>query len=135
LKHGVELQNFYAGKYKLLSGLDSSTTEGKEVINILDIVYDKCPAVQIGRRLTIDDYLRMKLSQPLMGREAKRLGLVDENGWYQDAKDIAIRESGTGKIISSINRSIWDEEWSEPDRIAIIGVYSTITTGELGATR
>jgi protease-4 len=133
-KYGVELQNFYAGKYKLtFQGLlDSTTTEGKEVINnILDIVYDKMlQRVQIGRRLTIDDYMRMKLSQPLMGREAKRLGLVDENGWYQDAKDIAIRESGTGKIISSVNRSIWDEVWSEPDRIAIIGVYSTITTGE-----
>ncbi len=133
-KYGVELQNFYAGKYKLtFQGLlDSSTAEGKEVINnILDIVYDKMlQRIKQGRNLTIDDYMRMKLSQPLMGREAKRLGLVDENGWYQDAKDIAIRESGTGKIISSVSRSIWDEEWSEPDRIAIIGVYSTITTGE-----
>lgn len=133
-KYGVELQNFYAGKYKLTfqGMLDSSTAEGKEVINnILDIVYDKMlQRIQQGRRLTIDDYLKMKLSQPLTGREARRLGLADENGWYQDAKDLAIRESGSGKIISSVNRSVWDDQWSEPDRIAIIGVYSSITTGE-----
>jgi protease-4 len=133
-KYGIELQNFNAGKYKLtFQGLlDSSTAEGKEVINrILDIVYDKMlRRIQEGRSLAIDDYLRMKLSQPLTGAEAKRLGLVDENGWYSDAKDIAVQESKTGRIISAVNRSIWDDQWSEPNKIAIIGVYSSITTGE-----
>jgi protease IV len=133
-KYGIGLQNFYAGKYKLtFQGLlDSTTAEGKEVINrILDVVYDKMlDRIQRGRNLTIDDYLRMKLSQPLTGMEAKRLGLVDENGWYPDAKDKAEKESGTGNIFSSINRSRWDEQWSEPNEIAVIGVYSTITSGE-----
>ncbi len=133
-KYGIELQNFNAGKYKLtFQGLlDSSSAEGKEVINrILDIVYDKMlRRIQEGRSLAIDDYLRMKLSQPLTGSEAKRLGLVDENGWYSDAKDIAVQESKTGRIISAVNRSIWDDQWSEPNKIAIIGVYSSITSGE-----
>lgn len=133
-KYGVELQNFYAGKYKLtFQGLlDSSTAEGKEVINrILDVVYDKMLLrIKEGRKLAVDDYLRMKLSQPLTGREAKRLGLVDENGWYPDAKDIAIQKSKSGNIISAVNRSKWDEVWGEPNKIAIIGVYGSIVTGE-----
>jgi hypothetical protein len=43
-KYGIELQTFYAGKYKLtFQGLlDSTSKEGKEVINrVLDIVYEK----------------------------------------------------------------------------------------------
>jgi protease-4 len=133
-KYGIELQNFYAGKYKLtFQGLlDSSTTEGKEVIErILDVVYSKMlDRIQKGRNITIDDYVRMKLSQPLTGREAKRLKLIDENGWFADAKDIAEKESNSNELFTSLNRSKWDEQWGEPDEIAIIGVYSAITTGE-----
>ncbi len=133
-KYGIELQNFHAGKYKLtFQGLlDSSTAEGKEVINrILDVVYDKMLSrITKSRNLVLDDYMKMKLSQPLVGREAKRLGLIDENGWEPDAEKIAENQSGTGKTISSINRSVWDDEWSEPGEIAIVGVYSSITSGE-----
>ena len=133
-KYGIELQNFYAGKYKLtFQGLlDSSTAEGKEVIErILDVVYSKMlDRIQKGRNITIDDYMRMKLSQPLTGREAKRLGLIDENGWFSDAKDIAEKESNSRELFTSLNRSKWDDVWGEPDEIAIIGVYSSITSGE-----
>jgi protease-4 len=133
-KYGIELQTFYAGKYKLtFQGLlDSTTEEGKEVINrVLDVIYDKMlKQVSYSRNLTIDDYLKTKLSQPLTGREAKRLGLVDANGWYQDAKDLAEKESKTKGFITSYNRNTWDKGWSEPDEIAVIGVYGTITPGE-----
>jgi protease-4 len=112
--------------------LDSSTAEGKEVINrILDVVYDKMlQRITEGRGLALDDYMKMKLSQPLVGREAKRLGLIDENGWEPDAVKIAESQSGRGGTITAINRSIWDEKWGEPDEIAIVGVYSSITSGE-----
>ncbi len=133
-KYGIELQNFHAGKYKLtFQGIiDSTTEEGKEVINrILDIVYEKMlKRVLEGRNITIDDYMRDKLSQPLTGAEAKRLGLVDVLGWYSDASDIAEKNAGTENIVKSYNRSVWDNGWSEPDQIAIVGVYGTITTGE-----
>lgn len=133
-KYGIELQTFYAGKYKLtFQGLlDSTTEEGKEVINrILDVVYEKMLArVVNSRNLTMDDYLREKLSQPLTGAEALRLGLVDKNGWYSDAKEIAEKHSKTSNIVRTFNRSIWDNNWSEPDQIAIIGVYASITTGQ-----
>lgn len=133
-KYGIELQNFHAGKYKLtFQGiLDSSTAEGKEVIErILDVVYSKMlDRIQKGRNITIDDYMKMKLSQPLTGKEARRLGLIDENGWYSDAKDIAEKESNSGELFASLNRNKWDDVWGEPDEIAIIGVYSSITTGE-----
>jgi protease IV len=133
-KYGIELQTFYAGKYKLtFQGLlDSTTEEGKEVINrILDVVYEKMLArVVKGRNLTVDDYLKEKLSQPLTGAEALRLGLVDKNGWYSDAKEIAEKHSKTTNIVRSFNRSVWDNQWSEPDQIAIIGVYASITTGQ-----
>lgn len=133
-KYGIELQTFYAGKYKLtFQGLlDSTTEEGKEVINrILDVVYEKMLARVIkGRNVTMDDYLKEKLSQPLTGAEALRLGLVDKNGWYSDAKEIAEKHSRTSNIVRTFNRSVWDNNWSEPDQIAIIGVYASITTGQ-----
>lgn len=133
-KYGIELQTFYAGKYKLtFQGLlDSTTSEGREVINrVLDIIYEKMlHRVVTGRNLTIDDYLRDKLSQPLTGSEALRLGLVDKLGWYEDAKEISVSDSKTSNVVKSINRNSWDNEWSEPPQIAIIGVYGTITPGE-----
>ncbi len=133
-KYGIDLQTFHAGKYKLtFQGLlDSTSEEGREVINrVLDIVYEKMLArIVTGRNLTIDDYLRDKLSQPLTGSEAMRLGLVDKLGWYEDAKDIAEKDSKTSNIVKSFNRSEWDNNWSEPPQIAIIGVYASITTGE-----
>jgi protease IV len=133
-KYGIELQTFHAGKYKLtFQGLlDSTTEEGKEVINrILDVVYEKMMGrVVTGRNITLDDYMREKLSQPLTGTEALRLGLVDKNGWYEDAKEIAEKNSKTSNIVKSITRSQWDNEWGEPDAIAIVGVYASITTGE-----
>jgi protease-4 len=133
-KYGVDLQTFYAGKYKLtFQGLlDSTTEEGKEVINrVLDIVYEKMLSrIVTGRNLTLDDYLLDKLSQPLTGSEAYRLGLVDKLGWYEDAKEIAGKNSRTNNVVRSFNRSEWETEWSEPPQIAVIGVYASITTGE-----
>jgi protease-4 len=133
-KYGIELQTFYAGKYKLtFQGLlDSTTEEGKEVINrMLDIIYDKMlKRITDTRKISLDDYMRTKLSQPISGREAKRLGLIDINGWFQDAKDIAEKNSNTSSFTQSLNRSEWDYTWSEPDQIAIIGVYGSITEGE-----
>ena len=133
-KYGIDMQTFYAGKYKLtFQGLlDSTTEEGKEVINrVLDIVYEKMMSrITVGRNIVLDDYMREKLSQPLTGSEALRLGLVDKLGWYEDAKEIAIKDSRTSNIIKTITRNRWDNMWSEPPQIAIIGVYSSITTGE-----
>ncbi len=133
-KYGIDLQTFYAGKYKLtFQGLlDSTTEEGKEVINrVLDIVYEKMLSrIVTGRNLTLDDYLKTKLSQPLTGTEALRLGLVDKLGWYEDAKEISGKNSKTSNIVRNFNRSQWDNDWGEPSQIAIIGVYASITTGE-----
>ncbi|HEY3249565.1 MAG TPA: signal peptide peptidase SppA [Ignavibacteria bacterium] len=133
-KYGIELQNFYAGEYKLVFQgiLDSTTEKGKEVINrILDVVYDKMMSrIVTSRNLTLDDYLRDKLSKPLTGKEAERLRLVDINGWYEDAKEIAQKNGKTENIVKSLNRSAWDNSWGEPEQIAIIGVYGTIKPGE-----
>jgi protease IV len=133
-KYGIELQNFYAGEYKLtFQGiLDSTTEQGKEVINrILDVVYDKMMSRTItARNLMLDDFLRDKLSKPITGTEALRLGLVDKNGWYEDAKEIAEKKAKTDNIIARVNRNEWDEGWGEPEQIAIIGVYGTIKPGE-----
>ncbi|MBN8586445.1 MAG: signal peptide peptidase SppA [Ignavibacteria bacterium] len=133
-KYGIDLQTFHAGKYKLtFQGLlDSTTEEGKEVINrVLDIVYEKMLSrIVTGRNLTLDDYMIEKLSQPLTGSEAYRLGLVDKLGWYEDAKEIAADNSRTNNVVRSFNRSEWDNSWGEPPQIAVIGVYASITTGE-----
>ncbi|RPI16075.1 MAG: signal peptide peptidase SppA [Ignavibacteriae bacterium] len=133
-KYGIELQTFYAGKYKLtFQGLlDSSTAEGKEVINrVLDILYDKMlKRITTARNIAADDYIKTKLSQPISGIEAKRLALVDANGWYNDAKELTEKNSKTNFTTDRYNRSIWDKGWGEPDEIAIIGVYSSITSGE-----
>jgi protease-4 len=73
--------------------------------------------------------MKDKLSKPLTGSEALRLGLVDKLGWYEDAKNIAENNSKTTNIITSFNRSEWDNGWGEPDQVAVIGVYASITTG------
>lgn len=133
-KYGVELQNFYAGKYKLtFQGiLDSTTEQGKEVIErMLDVVYDKMMNRLIAsRNITIDDYIKTKISQPMNGRDAMRLGLVDKLGWYEDAKKLSEDVTRTSNLVNRINRSEWDNSWSEPDEVAIIGVYGSMTAGE-----
>lgn len=133
-KYGIDLQVFHAGKYKLtFQGLlDSTSEEGKVVINrMLDIIYEKMLSrIVKGRNLTLDDYLKEKLSQPLTGSDALRLGLVDKLGWYEDAKLISESHTKTANIVRSFNRSVWDDQWSEPPQIAIIGVYASITPGE-----
>lgn len=133
-KYGIELQNFYAGKYKLtFQGLlDSTTKEGREVINrMLDVEYEKMLSkLKYSRNILITDNIKDKLSQPLMGEEALALGLIDRLGWYNDAKDIAIKNSDASHITKSFNKSSWDNMWGEPDKIAVIGVYGSITTGE-----
>jgi len=133
-KYGIELQNFYAGDYKLIfqGVLDSTTEKGKEVINrILDAVYEKMMTrVQKSRNILIDDYLRDKLSNPITGKEAERLGLIDKNGWYDDAKNISENNTKTDNITVKLNRSEWDYGWGEEEQIAIIGVYGTIKPGE-----
>ena len=133
-KYGIELQNFYAGKYKLtFQGiLDSSTAEGKEVIErILDVVYDKMMKRLISvRNISMDDYMKTKISEPMTGPDALRLGLVDKLGWYEDAKKISEDATKTSNVVKNLNRSIWDNGWSEPEEIAIIGVYASMTVGE-----
>ena len=86
--------------------------------------------VSEGRKINIDDNMRTKLSQPLTAADAKRLGLVDELGWYNDAVEISENKAGTENVVKSLNRSEWDNGWSEPDELAIVGVYGRITTGE-----
>lgn len=133
-KYGIDLQTFHAGKYKLTYQglLDSTSEEGKEVINrVLDIVYSKMMfRVSYGRNIILDENLRNKLSEPISGLEAKNLGLIDKNGWFEDAKTLAEKNSRTDNFAFSYNRKIWDNEWSEPDAIAIVGVYAGITTGQ-----
>ena len=133
-KYGIELQNVYAGKYKLtFQGiLDSSSEEGKEVINrVLDIIYEKMMGRLVSaRNITLDDYMKTKISQPMSANDALRLGLVDKLGWYEDAKKISEDHTKTADVVKYINRSEWDNGWGEPDGIAIIGVYASITPGE-----
>jgi protease-4 len=133
-KYGVELQNVYAGKYKLtFQGiLDSSSEEGKEVINrVLDIIYEKMMGRLVSaRNIILDDYMKTKISQPMSAKDALRLGLVDRLGWYEDAKKVSEDHTKTSNIVKYLNRSEWDNGWGEPDGIAIIGVYASITPGE-----
>ena len=133
-KYGIELQNFYAGKYKLtFQGLlDSTTEEGKEVINrVLDIEYDKMKSRLISaRNITMDDYMKTKISQPMTSKDALRLGLVDKLGWYEDAKELSEKNTKVANLVKTINRNEWEANWGEPYQIAIVGVYASITTGE-----
>ena len=83
-----------------------------------------------ARNITLDDYMKTKISQPMSANDALRLGLVDKLGWYEDAKKISEDHTKTADVVKYINRSEWDNGWGEPDGIAIIGVYASITPGE-----
>lgn len=132
---GIELEPFFAGDYKLtFQGLlDSTSTEGDFVINrILDVVYDEMlDRVSKSRSITINDDTKKLLSTPLNGSQLLANKLIDRVGWYEDAKTLAKSISGT-KNISSVQDK-YEDTWGTPENIAVIGVYSSITTGESSA--
>jgi protease-4 len=136
-KFGIDLETFSAGKYKLtFQGLLDSTTEaGKEVINrALDVIYEEMLArVKVGRNVIISDELKRDLSRPLNAFELKDRRLIDEIGWYDDAKDVLAALTGTDKIFTGYSENEWSNDWSAPDEIAVIGIYGGITTGESSA--
>lgn len=132
---GIELEPFYAGDYKLtFQGLlDSTSTEGDVVINrILDVVYDEMlNRVSVNRNFSLTDDNKKLLSTPLNGSQLLNYSLIDRIGWYEDAKNLARQLTGAKRF--STPEEKYQDTWATPDKIAVIGIYSSITTGESSA--
>lgn len=133
-KLGVNLEVFSEGTYKLTyQGLiDSTTAEGEEVINrSLDLIYDRMlNRISEGRKVTVTEELRKELSSALNARELKTRNLIDELGWYEDAKDVLNSITRTERLTAPNESRLWSQYWGEPKEIAVIGIYGGITTGE-----
>lgn len=133
-KFGINMEVFSAGKYKLTfqGMLDSTTEEGKEVINrILDLNYEySLERVREGRKLTLTNYIKKMLSRICNPRELRENKLIDEIGWYEDAKKLLSNLTGTDNLGKGYRVNKWNDDWYLPPKIAVIGVYSTITSEE-----
>jgi len=144
-KIGVEFDYFTAGEYKgsfHQLGPDSLTAEqAEEIQELVDTTFDvTVDAILEGRRLSPDDFESIADGRPLIPDEALELGLVDTLGGMSAAKAVAARlRSGTlpddPESVGTVKVAEWRDrtyEWNYGPKIAVIGAYGGIHTGEGG---
>ncbi len=137
----IDVRTYTAGKYKssLNQLADSLPPHKVEELNALvDNLYEEMLSrLSAGRSIRAKE-LADTLSGVLFPEQARALGIIDSIGWYEDAKRCAHRMA-TGDTLTTeaktpvaheYGRERWREEWGKGDRIAVIGVYGGITTGE-----
>lgn len=93
-KIGVEMQVIKSGKFKDIGSPNRKMTkEEREILTrlIKDIQNQFVTAVSQGRNMPEEKVLELADGRVFSGREAKRLGLVDSLGNFQDAVNVAKR--------------------------------------------
>ncbi|MBE9574689.1 MAG: signal peptide peptidase SppA [Proteobacteria bacterium] len=93
-KIGVEMQVIKSGKFKDIGSPNRKMTkEEREILTrlIKDIRNQFVTAVSQGRNMPEEKVLELADGRVFSGREAKRLGLVDSLGNFQDAVNVAKR--------------------------------------------
>ncbi|MCD4734208.1 signal peptide peptidase SppA [bacterium] len=142
-KYGIDLNMITSGDYK--SSFHQTTKGATEVQKqaideLLGDLHEQLITVvgeQRGLSRTQLEELTDAFSIPAL--EAKEIGLIDEIGYYEDAL-LACSQAGgdsaesfdsvsTTEVASRLYR---DEEWGYCPRIAIVGAYGSIRSGESG---
>lgn len=93
-KIGVEMQVIKSGEFKDIGSPNRKMTkEEREILSRLleDIQNQFVTAVSQGRNMPEEKVLELADGRVFSGREAKRLGLVDSLGNFQDAVNVAKR--------------------------------------------
>ncbi len=99
-KIGISYRVFKSGKYKdILSPYREISSEEKALIqSVVDDAYEQFfNAVKIGRNLPERKLKRYADGRIFTGRQAKKLGFVDELGGLQDAIKLAGKLTGLGE--------------------------------------
>lgn len=116
-KIGVEMQVIKSGKFKDIGSPNRKMTkEEREILTrlIKDIQNQFVTAVSQGRNMPEEKVLELADGRVFSGREAKRLGLVDSLGNFQDAVNVAKRMAhirGKVKLVYPVKKRrslLWD---------------------------
>ncbi|UCG63755.1 MAG: signal peptide peptidase SppA [Deltaproteobacteria bacterium] len=116
-KIGVEMQVIKSGEFKDIGSPNRKMTkEEREILTRLlqDIRNQFVTAVSQGRNLPEEKVLELADGRVFSGREAKRLGLVDSLGNFQDAVNVAKRMAhirGKVKLVYPVKKRrslLWD---------------------------
>ena len=116
-KIGVEMQVIKSGEFKDIGSPNRKMTkEEREILTRLleDIRNQFVTAVSQGRNMPEEKVLELADGRVFSGREAKRLGLVDSLGNFQDAVNVAKRMAhirGKVKLVYPVKKRrslLWD---------------------------
>lgn len=116
-KIGVEMQVIKSGEFKDIGSPNRKMTkEEREILTrlIKDIQNQFVTAVSQGRNMPEEKVLELADGRVFSGREAKRLGLVDSLGNFQDAVNVAKRMAhikGKVKLVYPVKKRrslLWD---------------------------
>jgi len=139
-KFGIEWDAMTAGEFKSTfhsTYTDSATPKQAELIKGLveEIHRQMIEQIAKSRNINFTDELVQEISGGLIPPRAKEIGLVDEVGFYNEAKKLINklannREDENVKIVKLEKRKYWNKTWGVVPKIAVIGVYGTIVTGE-----
>ncbi|MGH7598088.1 MAG: signal peptide peptidase SppA [bacterium] len=138
MKLGIDVRTYTAGKYKSsLNPISDSLSAVKieELNQLVDETYEgMLNQIAAGRGRQMTQSLRDTLSSLLFPATAKELRLVDEIGWYEDAKNFAAQmvfgDSNRQRLMNVANLKAWDTNWQRQKGVAVIGVYGDIVSGE-----
>jgi len=150
-KFGVDVRTYTAGKFK--SALNSmsdtlSSWKVEELNTIADDLYaEMIRQMKEGRNNRVEENALDTLSGIMYPMQAKAAKIIDEIGWYEDAKkllyelvaspyqmwengEVAEIDADAIETISLRERKKRNTTWNELPTIAIIGVYGGIAQGE-----
>jgi protease-4 len=138
MKLGIDVRTYTAGKYKSsLNPISDSLSAVKieELNQLVDETYDgMLKQIAAGRGVQMTQTMRDTLSGLLFPATAKALHLVDEIGWYEDAKKLAANvvfgDSTRRRFVNVAGLKEWDTNWQRQKGVAVIGVYGDIVSGE-----
>ncbi|CUT05149.1 signal peptide peptidase SppA [Candidatus Kryptobacter tengchongensis] len=139
-KFGIEWDAMTAGEYKSTFHsiyTDSATQNQAELIKSLVEEIHKQMIEQISRSRNINftEELIEEISGGMIPPRAKEIGLIDEIGFYSEAKRLINklannRDDENVNLIKLDKRRYWDKTWGVIPKIAVIGVHGAIVTGE-----
>ncbi len=139
-KFGIEWDAMTAGEFKSTfhsTYTDSATPKQAELIKGLveEIHRQMIEQIAKSRNINFTDELVQEISAGLIPPRAKEIGLVDEIGFYSEAKKLINklannREDENVKLTKLDKRRYWNTTWGMIPKIAVIGVHGTIVTGE-----
>jgi protease-4 len=110
-KIGVKSEVIKSGKYKDIASIfrDIGNEERNILQNLMDDVHEQfIQAVSEGRKIPIEDVKKIADGRVFSGRQALKLGLVDELGDLEHAIEVAAKMSGIKgepKVVTKKERS------------------------------